>query len=74
MTARNPRIANRNRCLKRQMCLSVRAGCSRRHYQQFDYSTSDPERGRSEDLLSDAPNHSEFEPPAQVDSLVPPDE
>ena len=33
----------------------MRAAGSRLHYQQFDYSTSDPERARSEDLLSDAP-------------------
>ena len=34
----------------------MQAGGSRLHYQQFDYSTSDPERERSENLLSDAPS------------------
>ena len=35
----------------------MRAGGSRPHY-QFDYSTSDPERPRSEYLTPDAPDHS----------------
>ena len=52
----------------------MRAGGSRLHYQQFDYSTSDPERERSADLLSDEPNPSEAELPALVDASVPPDE
>ena len=52
----------------------MRAGGSRLHYQQFDYFTSDPERERSEDLLSDSPNHSQVEPPVLVDSSVPPEE
>ena len=52
----------------------MRAGGSRLHYQQFDYSTSDPERERSKDLLSDEPNPSEVEPPALVDASMPPDE
>ena len=52
----------------------MRAGGSRLHYQHFDYSTSDPERERSEDLLSDEPNPSEAELPALVDASMPPDE
>ena len=52
----------------------MRAGGSRLHYQQFDYSTSDPERARSEDLLSDAPDHPEAEPPALVGISMPPNE
>ena len=51
----------------------MQAGGSRLHSQQFDYSTSDPERERSEDLLSDEPNPSEAELPALVDALMPPD-
>ena len=47
---------------------------SRLHYQQFDYSTFDPERERSEDLLSDEPNPSEAELPALVDASMPIDE
>ena len=52
----------------------MRAGGSRVHYQQFDYSLSNPERERSEDLLSDEPNPSEAEPPALVEASMPPDE
>ena len=52
----------------------MRAGGSRLHYQQFDYSTSDPERERSEDLLADEPNPSEAELPALVDASMPLDE
>ena len=52
----------------------MRAGGSRLHYQQFDFSSSDPERARSEDLMSDAPDHSEAEPPALLEPLMPPDE
>ena len=52
----------------------MRAGGSRLHYQQFDYSTSDTERERSEDLLSDEPNPSEAELPALVDASMPLDE
>ena len=52
----------------------MRAGNSRLHYQQFDYSTSDPERERSEDLLSDVPAHSEADLPALVEESMPPDE
>ena len=48
----------------------MRARGSRLHYQQFDYSTSDPERERSEDLLSDEPNPSE----ALVGASIPLDE
>ena len=52
----------------------MRAGGSRLHYQQFDYSTSDPERERSKDVLSDAPDLSEAEPPAILETLMPRDE
>ena len=52
----------------------LRAGGSRLHYHQFDYSTSDSERERSEDLLSDEPNPSEAELPALVDASMPLDE
>ena len=52
----------------------MRARGNRLHYQQFDYSTSDPERERSEDLLSDVLSHSKFEAPALVDSSRLPDE
>ena len=52
----------------------MRAGGSRLHYQHFDYSTSDPERERSEDLLSDEPNLSEADLPALVDASMPPNE
>ena len=52
----------------------MRAGDSCLHYQQFDYSSSDPERPRSEDLMSDAPDHSGAEPPALLEPLMPPDE
>ena len=52
----------------------MRAGGSRLHYQQFDYSSSDPERERSEDLITDALAHSEAEPPAQFEASMPPDE
>ena len=52
----------------------IRAGGSRLHYQQFDYSTSEAERERSEDLLSDEPNPSKAELPALVDASMPPDE
>ena len=46
----------------------MRAGGSRFHYQQFDYFTSDPERARSGDLLSDAPDHAAAEPHALVEA------
>ena len=52
----------------------MRAGGSRLHYQQFDYSSSDPERSRSDDLLSDARDHSQAEPPALFEASMPPDE
>ena len=52
----------------------MRAGGSRLHYQQFDYSTSNPERARSEDLLFDATDHPEAEPPALVEASMPPNE
>ena len=52
----------------------MRAGGRRLHHQQFDYSTSDTQRERSEDFLSDAPDHSEDEPPALLETLMPPDE
>ena len=52
----------------------MRAGGSRPHYQQFDYSTSDPERERSDDLLSDELDPSGAELPALVDTSRPPDE
>ena len=54
----------------------LRAGGNHVHYQQFDYdySSSDPERARFADLLSDAPDLSEAEPPALLDTLMPPDE
>ena len=52
----------------------MRAGGSRLHYQQFDCSSSDPERSRSDDLLSDARDHSQAEPPALFEASVPPDE
>ena len=52
----------------------MRAGSSGLRYQQFDYSTSDPERERSEDLLSDAPDHPEAETPALVEASMPPNE
>ena len=52
----------------------MRAGGIRLHYQQFDYSTINPERERSENLLSDEPNPSEAEPPALVDALLPHDD
>ena len=50
------------------------AGGSRLHYQQFDYSTFDRERAPSEDVLSDAPDHSEAKPPARLETLMLPDE
>ena len=49
----------------------MRAGGSRLHYQQFDYSTSDPERARSEDLLSGAPDHAAAEHHALVEASMP---
>ena len=52
----------------------LRAGGSRLHYQQFDYSSSDPERSRSDDLLSDARDHSQAEPLALFEASMPPDE
>ena len=52
----------------------MRAGGSRLHYQQFDYSSSDSERSRSDDLLSDARDHSQEEPPALFQASMPPDE
>ena len=52
----------------------MRAGGSRLHYQQFDYSSFDPERTRSEDLLSDARDYSEVEPPALFEASMPPDD
>ena len=52
----------------------MRAGGSRLHYQQFDYSSSDSERSRSDDLLSDARDHSQEEPPALFEASMPPDE
>ena len=48
----------------------MRAGGSRLHCQQFDYSTTDPERERSDDLLSDESNPSEAELPALVDASM----
>ena len=48
----------------------MRAGGCRLHYQQFDYSTTEPERVRSGDLLSLVPNPSEAEPPALVDASM----
>ena len=52
----------------------MRAGGSRLHYQQFDYSSSDSERSRSDDLLSDARDHSQEEPPALFEASMPLDE
>ena len=52
----------------------MRAGGSRLHYQQFDYSSSHPERSRSDDLLSDARDHSQAESPALFEAPMPPDE
>ena len=52
----------------------MRAGGSPLHYQQFDYSSSDPERPRSDDLLSDARDRPEAEPPALFEASMPPDE
>ena len=52
----------------------IRAGGSRFHYQQFDYSSSDTEHARSEDLLSGARDHPEAEPPALFEASMPPDE
>ena len=52
----------------------MRARSSCLHYQQFDYSTSDPERERSENLLSHAPDHSQVEPPSLLETLMHPDE
>ena len=52
----------------------MQAGGSRLHYQQFDYSTSGQERALSEDLMSDAPDHFEAEPPALVEASMPPNE
>ena len=49
----------------------MRAGGSRLHYQQFDYSISISEGERSEDLLSEAPDHLESEPPALVEASMP---
>ena len=52
----------------------MRAGGSRLHYQQFDYSSSDPERSRSDDMLSDARDHSQAESPALFEASMHPDE
>ena len=52
----------------------MRAGGSRLHYQQFDLSTSNSERERSEDLMSDEPNPSEAELRALVDASMSPDD
>ena len=52
----------------------MRAGGSRLHYQQFDYSSSYSESSRSDDLLSDARDHSQAEPPALFEASMPPDE
>ena len=52
----------------------MRAGGSRLHYQQFDYSSSDPERSRSDDLPSDARDHSQAESPALFEASMPPGE
>ena len=52
----------------------MRAGGSRLHYQQFDYSSSNPEPAGPEVLLSDARDHSEADPPALFEASVSPDE
>ena len=50
------------------------AGGGRLHYQQFDYSSSDPKCESFEVLLCHAPAHSEFKPPAVLEASMPPDE
>ena len=76
MTARNPHIARgtKRHWMDTRRRTRMRAGGSRLHYQQFDYSTSNTESARSEALLSDAPDHSGAESPALDEASVPPDE
>ena len=52
----------------------VRAGGSRLRYQQFDYSSSHPERAHSKELMSQVPDHSDCEPHARVEALMTTDE
>ena len=52
----------------------MRAGGNRLHNQQFEYSSSNPERSRSDDLLSDARDLSQVESPALFEASMPPEE
>ena len=88
MNARNPRVAEeplseasnvslpskKLHWMDTRLRTRLRAESIRLHYQQFDYSSTHTERARSEVLLSDAPDHSEAEPPALLETLLPPDE
>ena len=63
--------SGRRHWMETRLRTRMRAGGSRLQYQQFDYSTSDPEPQRSGDLLSNEPNPSDAELPALVDASMP---
>ena len=66
--------SRRRHWLDTRLRTRMRAGGSRLHYQQFEYSSPDPERERSEALISEAPAHYEAKPPALLEASMPPDE